>query len=305
MDKTPLVSVLIATYNSSKTVIETLNSIKNQTYGQIELIITDDASRDNTVQICKEWLSVNSSRFARVELVESETNTGVGANTNRGLAAAHGEWIKGLGADDILFPNCIQEYVNYAVNNVDYKFFVGKVVMYADEFKEECIIDDDYQDRVAHYYKLPLNEQLKAVANYNFVVAPGLFYNKEAYDIIGGFDPNSLIEDYPFHIKAMEKGYKYYYIDKPLIGYRKTSYSLSSNGGRLFNFRFVKCRFENYRDYGFKYMSNKSRKREAFRYYRYYLIEKMNLNHRNPICSFFYKASGKIQDWIFGVKKAY
>ena len=214
MDNTTLVTVLIATYNSSKTVLETLDSIKNQTYRKIELIITDDASKDNTVQICKEWISANGSRFARAELVESKTNTGVGANTNRGLAVARGEWIKVLGADDILFPNCIQDFVYYAVNNEDYKFFVGKVVMYAEEFKDECIINDDYQDKVAHYYKLSLDEQLKAVANINFVVAPGLFFNKEAYDIIGGFDPNSLIEDYPFHIKAMEKGYKYYYIDK-------------------------------------------------------------------------------------------
>ena len=55
-NKFPLVSVVIITYNSEKTIIETLESIKNQTYKNIELIISDDFSKDNTVEICKQCI---------------------------------------------------------------------------------------------------------------------------------------------------------------------------------------------------------------------------------------------------------
>lgn len=58
MMKNPLVSVIVITYNSSKYVLETLNSVAAQTYDNIELIISDDCSVDNTVEICRNWLKM-------------------------------------------------------------------------------------------------------------------------------------------------------------------------------------------------------------------------------------------------------
>lgn len=58
MIKNPLVSVIVITYNSSKYVLETLNSVAAQTYDNIELIISDDCSKDNTVEICRNWLKM-------------------------------------------------------------------------------------------------------------------------------------------------------------------------------------------------------------------------------------------------------
>jgi len=54
--KNPLVSIIVLTHNSTKYVIETLNSAKSQTYEDIELIVTDDFSTDNTVEICRQWM---------------------------------------------------------------------------------------------------------------------------------------------------------------------------------------------------------------------------------------------------------
>ena len=58
----PLVSIIVITYNSAKFVLETLESAKAQTYQNIELIISDDGSTDNTVQICREWLKNNEEQ---------------------------------------------------------------------------------------------------------------------------------------------------------------------------------------------------------------------------------------------------
>ena len=61
--KKPLVSIIVITYNSAKYVLETLESAKNQTYQNIELIISDDCSIDNTVDICTRWLNENKDEI--------------------------------------------------------------------------------------------------------------------------------------------------------------------------------------------------------------------------------------------------
>ena len=58
----PLVSINITTYNSSKFIIETLESAKMQTYQNIELIVSDDSSVDNTVELCKKWIEKNKGK---------------------------------------------------------------------------------------------------------------------------------------------------------------------------------------------------------------------------------------------------
>ncbi len=53
----PLVSIIVCTYNSSKYVLETLESAKEQTYQNVELIVSDDCSTDNTVELCRKWIA--------------------------------------------------------------------------------------------------------------------------------------------------------------------------------------------------------------------------------------------------------
>ena len=75
--KNPLVSVVVMTYNSSKYVLETLDSIYNQTYLNIELIITDDCSTDKTFELCNKWLLQHQNRFIRIEFITNDINTGI------------------------------------------------------------------------------------------------------------------------------------------------------------------------------------------------------------------------------------
>ena len=102
-----LVSIVVITYNSVRFVLETLESIKKQTYNNIELIISDDASTDRTVEVCKTWIDDNYRRFKRTKLITVHRNTGIPANFNRGVMAAKGAWIKTIAGDDVLYQNCI------------------------------------------------------------------------------------------------------------------------------------------------------------------------------------------------------
>ena len=79
-DKKPTVTVSVITYNSAKYVAETLESIKNQSYPNLILQISDDCSTDNTIDICKSWINKNKDRFVKTKIIVSEYNTGVNGN---------------------------------------------------------------------------------------------------------------------------------------------------------------------------------------------------------------------------------
>ena len=68
----PLVSVAVIAYNSAEYILETLESIKAQTYDKIELIVSDDCSLDGTVEICHKWIDANKSRFVDICIVVVE-----------------------------------------------------------------------------------------------------------------------------------------------------------------------------------------------------------------------------------------
>jgi len=132
----PLVSIIVITYNSSKYVLETLESAKAQTYQNIELIVTDDCSTDDTVEICGNWIEKNKERFVRTELVKSDTNTGIAPNCNRGLKVAKGEWVKYIAGDDILFSDCINQNINYILSNPTASFIFSDLKIIGEKYRE-------------------------------------------------------------------------------------------------------------------------------------------------------------------------
>ena len=123
----PLVSIIVITYNSSKYVLETLESAKAQTYQNIELIVSDDCSTDDTVEVCKKWIAKNTERFVKVEIITAHENTGIPKNCNRGVYESRGEWVKLIAGDDILLSTCIQKNVDYTTASPAIKFLFSKV----------------------------------------------------------------------------------------------------------------------------------------------------------------------------------
>ena len=232
--KTPLVSVAVITYNSSKYVLETLDSIKEQTYQDIELIVSDDCSTDNTVRICKEWIEKNKPRFVRTQVVTVEKNTGVSANCNRAEDACLGEWVKLIAGDDLLLPNCIQDYVEYVNNNVDAVYVFGKV-----NFLGGTKDNIDYS---LFELKTP-EEQLRKIVLSTWVPACTCFYNRNRSKKEGlVFDERiPMFEDTPKWINVLKKGIPLSFVDKYVCAYR-ISHNESLSSGNKYSKSFMKSK---------------------------------------------------------------
>lgn len=222
MDK-PLVTVCVITYNSSKFILETLDSIKAQTYGNIELIVSDDCSTDNTVSICQEWLSNNKDSFVSAKLITSEKNTGIAPNANRGWYQARGEWVKGLAGDDKLLPNCIMDDVSYVADHPETDILFSKMICFGEKGIKCNVVDP------GPYFRYLSKEEFEMVLRcINFIPAPTEFIKRSCFMDIGGWDESiPLIEDWPFWIKALEHRKIMSFSNKVTVCYRFSEDSIS------------------------------------------------------------------------------
>ena len=104
------VSVIIAAYNSAEFVVETLESVLNQTLEDFEIIIVNDGSTDNTLEILNDY----ASNYDKITVIDQE-NSGPAMARNRGLDIAKGDFIFFFDADDILELDALEEMYNAAV----------------------------------------------------------------------------------------------------------------------------------------------------------------------------------------------
>jgi glycosyltransferase involved in cell wall biosynthesis len=97
----PLVSVCIPSFNGGEFIATTLESIPSQTFADFAVVIADDKSTDRTIRISKDF------KDPRIRLIENKQNLGLGRNWNKVLSSAQGEYVKLLGDDELLYPECL------------------------------------------------------------------------------------------------------------------------------------------------------------------------------------------------------
>ena len=228
VEKKPLVSVIIITYNSSQYVMETLESIKSQTWDNIELIVTDDCSKDNTVEICSAWLKENEKRFHKTQLITVPQNTGISANCNRGLQATSGEWIKTIAADDVLLDTCISDNLDYAQRVPEASFIVSDVVE-IDE-NSNILAEQSVNEGLLFFSKITsVKKQLKEYSRWPaFLNTPSVFSKRDLAVVANNFDEEFRIyEDMAMVFRIISRGVKIHYLNKPTVKYRIHPNSIS------------------------------------------------------------------------------
>lgn len=231
MNENPLVSVVVITYNSAKTVLETLDSIAAQTYKNIELIISDDCSKDETVSLCETWLSNNSERFVRSLIVRTTKNSGVAPNVNNGIFASSGEWIKSVAGDDGLLSDAIENYVSYINTNPGCRIAYAKLHFFGNDKDRVKNAKLFYEKQYESIIKGDYETQFRAIHSSLFLPGPGVFVNRSLYDEVSGYDERyPFCEEYPFTYYVLEKGEKIHFVDKECYLYRIRTDSLCRQG---------------------------------------------------------------------------
>ena len=114
--KKTLVSVLIPTYNSAEFIKDCVESIINQTYKNIKIIIINDASTDKTFDILKRL----AKQDKRIRLFQNRTNLGITDNMNNGIYKCNGKYIAILDGDDWAYPYRIEEQVKVMENKQNF-----------------------------------------------------------------------------------------------------------------------------------------------------------------------------------------
>ncbi|OOF47360.1 glycosyltransferase family 2 protein, partial [Rodentibacter trehalosifermentans] len=109
----PLISIIIPVYNSSNYLVQALNSCLNQSYSNIEIIVVDDGSTDNSVNIIKEMMSQD----IRIKLFFTPSNQGPAIARNIGLENSSGEYITSLDSDDFIESNKLEKQVTFMLEN--------------------------------------------------------------------------------------------------------------------------------------------------------------------------------------------
>lgn len=209
LDTSPLVSIIITTYNHSQFIADAIESILNQSYQNLEIIVIDDGSIDNTKEIVKEYRTVTYFY---------QKNQGLSAARNTGIKKATGEYILFLDADDLLYPDGISLNVKAISYNDDVAFVSGSY-KYVDvnKVEEEAIS----QSIVGN------NFQRLILTNYIGMHGTVLYRKKVIEKYL--YDTNlKSCEDYDMYLR-ISKDHKVLHHTELIAKYRRVGNSMSSN----------------------------------------------------------------------------
>ncbi len=225
------ISIAVITYNSEKTVVETLNSILNLNYDLscIDLVISDDASQDNTVFFVMEWLDKYGSAFYSRKIIQHNENKGISFNVNSAWKACQGQWIKSIAGDDLLFPNCINSLIKHLQSNPSDKVIIAKQESFG--FQKGIILPKQYD-----FFDLDSESQYRdLLIKGPFLPSPTLFINKSILIEVGFCNENyRWIEDYPLFLKLCKSGFKISFINELVVKYRVDE-SVTQSNSRYIN----------------------------------------------------------------------
>ncbi|WP_026630865.1 glycosyltransferase [Dyadobacter alkalitolerans] len=219
----PLVTVILTAYNQEKYIGETLASVFDQTYHNIELIIIDNASADDTLAVIGTFK--NPSR--NFSLIKNRKNSGLCAAFNYGLSIAKGKYVIDLSGDDVLMPDRIEKQV---------AAFELLPEDYAVIFSNAQYIDPAGKELGNHYAvdalgsavgPIPSGDVYKNVLERYFICTPTMMMRTSTMLELGGYDETLTFEDFDFWVRSAAK-FQYFYLDEILTQKRIVPSSLSS-----------------------------------------------------------------------------
>ena len=217
----PLVSVIVPCYNHEKYVTEAIQSVIDQTYVNIELVVLNDGSKDNTHNKILDLEETCKKRFVNFIYINKE-NEGVSKTLNRGILLSKGSFVSFLASDDLYLPSKIENQVNLLLKSPD---SVGGI--YSDGY-----IINDFGERTAYFtdnYHVPIGKNIyKELIVENWIAAISLLYRREALFEVGLFTEGIKVEDHDMLLKLTAK-FNLLYLNEYLFEYRFHESNTSAN----------------------------------------------------------------------------
>lgn len=216
----PLVSICVPTYNSARYVRETLDSLLAQTYHNVEIIVSDNASLDETPAILREYADKHGIR-----VLLNESNVGAGGNFNRLVAAARGEFIAIYHADDLYDPSIVAESVS-VLQADDSLGLVGTMAQAIDrsgKFLYSFALPRNVVNFGSQSYGFDtvMHGVLRTAGHSIFFITPSIMVRTKYYRELGGFDQQAFRSsvDYEMWLRIAVAS-PVAIIDRPLMCYR-------------------------------------------------------------------------------------
>ena len=209
-DLQPLVTVIIASYNHGPYIEQSIQSVLDQTYPNIELLVIDDGSTDDSVERIQRLQAQHGFDF-RVQQNQGLTNT-----LNGAIARAKGSLIVPFGSDDIMMPDRIAVQVAYMDGKPEVGICAGNIELID---AEGNLFPEKRQRRDVPFRRLDFDDMF--LERKPYPPAPTLMIRREALDKVGGFDPSIRLEDLYIELKITHAGYFIDGLNVVMARYRK------------------------------------------------------------------------------------
>ena len=233
-----LISIIVPIYNVEKYLRMCLDSIENQTYSNIEVLLINDGSPDSSGEICQEYVA-RDSRFRYFE----KENGGLSDARNYGIERSNGKYLTFIDSDDWVEPTYIEDMYQAALKN-DSEIVVSNYTLF--DVKENHYLIHVWDDYYEETYegeelinKLPLLER----RDYSFVTSWGILFKKELFNNIK-FPKGKVIEDSRTNYKLFARSLRSTYINKALYNYRIGRESISSQVNEKLLIDVLECLLE-------------------------------------------------------------
>ncbi|MGN6605063.1 MAG: glycosyltransferase family 2 protein [Ginsengibacter sp.] len=225
MSKLPLVTIGIPNHNYAAFVTYALNAVANQSYENCEIIIVDDYSGDNSVQVIENWIRNYKGNF-KITFIKNTFSHGISKVCNIILNKAAGKYYQVLDADDVILPDKIASQVAILEEREECAVVYSNIAVINEAGK---IINGDYLKRVGYdENSMPSGIIFSDLLTFNFIPNPSTLIKTHLAKKIGGYDESIFIQDYYIYLSLSEH-FEFIY-QKGITGYyRLHGTSLSNN----------------------------------------------------------------------------
>ncbi len=239
--KEPLVSVICLSYNHARFLKESILSVINQTYTNIEVIVVDDASQDESSSVIQKLIN----EFTFVQYLPIEKNVGNCKAFNFGFAISKGDFIIDFATDDIMMPERVAEQIKQFQSLPEEVGVVFTDAAYVDEGGNFLRQHYEYLFRKRLLKEVPQGDVYARVLSTYFIASPTMMVRRTVLEELEGYDETLAYEDFDFWIRSA-RVFKYSFLNESLTKIRRASNSMSTGwykqGDRQLHSTYIICK---------------------------------------------------------------